>query len=89
MNGLAKEYNYSNNTKDGKAIDKSNTKNYNYGSDNSGDIDNNDARDGNSSNSDSSNSDEGNKAYGYIGQRESLAPISSRLKPKRSTKYYL
>ena len=75
-------------------MDKGNTENYNYGSDDSGDTDNNDAGDGDSSNSDSSNSnssdsDEGNKAYGYVGQRGLLVPISYRLKLKRAIKYYL
>ena len=62
-------------------MDEGNAKNCNYGSDNSGNIDNNDARDSNSS-----DSDEGNKAYGCIGQRGSLAPIYSGLKPKRAIK---
>ena len=58
---MAKEYDYSNNTKDSKVIDKGNAKNYNYRSDNSGDTDNNDAGDSNSS-----DSNEGNEAYGCI-----------------------
>ena len=81
---MAKECNYSNNTKDSGVIDKGNTKNCNYRSDNSGDIDNDNARDG-----DSSDSDEGNEAYGYIRQRGSLAPISGKLKPKRAIKHRL
>ena len=62
-------------------MDKGNAENYNYGSNNSGDMDNNNARDSNSS-----DSNEGNKAYRCIGQQESLAPIYSRLKLKRTTK---
>jgi len=57
---LAKECDYSDNTKDSGVIDKGNAENCNYRSNNSGDTDNNDARDGNSS-----DSDEGNEAYGY------------------------
>jgi hypothetical protein len=64
-------------------MDEGNAKNYNYRSDNSGNINNNDARDSNSS-----NSDKGNKAYGCIGQWGSLAPIYSRLKPKRTIKQW-
>ena len=91
---MAKEYGYSNNIKDGKVVDEGNAENYNYGSDNSGDTDNNDAKDGDSSDSDSSNgnssgSDKGNKAYGYVGQRGSLAPVSGGLKLKRTTKHRL
>ena len=78
---MAKEYNYSNNTKDGEVIDKGNAENYTYRSDDSGNMDNNGARDSNSS-----NSNKGNEAYGYIGQRGSLAPIYSRLKLKRTIK---
>jgi len=58
-------------------MDEGNTKNYNYGSDDSGHTDNNDARDG-----DSSDSKEGNEAYRYIGRRGLLTTISSRLKPR-------
>jgi len=65
-------------------VDKGNAKNYNYGSNNSGDMDNNSARDSNSS-----DSNEGNKAYRYIGQRGLLAPISGELKLKRTVKYCL
>jgi hypothetical protein len=65
-------------------VDKGNAENYNYKSDDSGNTDNNGAGDG-----DSSDSDKGNKAYGYIGQRGLLAPISSKLKPKRAVKYCL
>jgi len=81
---LAEEYNYSDNTKDSGVVDKGNAENYNYGSDDSGDIDNDDARD-----SDSSDSDEGNEAYGYARQWGSLAPVSSKLKPKRTAKHCL
>jgi hypothetical protein len=81
---LAKEYNYSNNTKDSGVIDKGNAENYNYGNDDSGDTDNNDAGDG-----DSSDSNEGNEAYGCVRQRGSLAPISSESKPKRAAKHRL
>jgi len=75
-------------------VDKGNAENYNYGSNNSGNTDNNNARDGNSSdgnssNSNSSGSDKGNEAYGCIGQRGSLAPVSNRLKPKRAIKHRL
>ena len=62
-------------------MDEGNTKNCNYGSDDSGGIDNNNARDSNSS-----DSDKGNEAYRCVGQRGSLAPVYSRLKPKRTTK---
>ena len=62
-------------------MDEGNAENYNYGSNDSGDTDNNDAGDSNSS-----DSDEGNKAYGYAGQRGSLAPVYSRSKPKRTAK---
>jgi hypothetical protein len=65
-------------------MDKGNTKNYNYGSDDSSNTDNNNARDGNSS-----DSDKGNEAYRYTRQRGSLAPVSSKLKPKRATKHRL
>jgi len=81
---LAKEYNYSDNTKDSGVVDKGNAENYNYRSDNSGDTDNNNARDG-----DSSDSDKGNEAYGYARQQGSLAPVSGKLKLKRAAKYCL
>ena len=89
---MAKECDYSDNTKDGKVIDKGNAENYNYGSDDSGDTDNNDARNGDSSDGDSSDgnssdSDKSNEAHGYIGQRRSLTPVSGRSKPKRTAKY--
>ena len=59
---MAEEYDYSDNTKDGKVVDKGNAENCNYGNDDSGDTDNNDARDG-----DSSDSDKSNKAYRCVG----------------------
>ena len=75
-------------------MDKGNTKNYNYGSDDSGNTDNNDAgdgdsSDGDSSNSNSSNSNKGNEAYGCVGQRGLLVPVSCRLKLKRAIKHRL
>ena len=78
---MAKECDYSNNTKDGEVIDKGNAENCNYRSNNSGNTDNNDAGDSNSS-----NSDKGNEAHGYVGQRGLLVPICGRLKPKRAIK---
>ena len=85
INGLTKEYNYSNNNKDSKNnVDKGKAENYNNRSDDSSDINNNNFRD-----SDSSNDNKGNKAYKYIGQQESPAPINSGLKLKCTAKYYL
>jgi len=53
-------------------VDESKAENYNDGSDDGGDTDNDDAGDG-----DSSDSDGGNEAWGYVGRRGSLNPISS------------
>ena len=87
---MTKEYNYSNNNKDGENdINKGKAKNCNNGSYNSSDIDNDDFRDSNSSNSNSSDSNKGNKAYGYTKRWELLVLISSRLKPKYTVKYCL
>ena len=85
VNGLAKEYNYNGTNENSEnVIDKSKAENYNDRSDGSGDTDDDDARDG-----DSSDSDEGNEAYGCVGRRGSLAPISSGLKPKHAAKHRL
>ena len=65
-------------------MDEGNAKNYNNRSDNSSNIDNDNSRDSNSS-----DSNKGNKAYRCVGRRDLPAPISSRLKLKRTTKYYL
>ena len=65
-------------------MDESKAENYNDRSNGSGNTDNNNARDG-----DSSNSDKGNEAHGCIGRRGSLAPVSSRLKPKHAIKHRL